>query len=142
MRRYAERVQNINVSTNLVGSPLYVKGDSSQLMQVFMNLILNAEEVLRNCNGGNIVVTTQIDGEWAEVSITDNGTGIPEENLSQVFYPFFTTKPLREGTGLGLSTCYGIVTSHNGLIRAENNERGGATFIVELPLAEIQREES
>ena len=69
----------------------------------------------------------------------DDGTGIPEENLYQVFYPFFTTKPVGEGTGFGLSTCYGIVTSHNGLIHAENNEMGGATFTVELPLAKSSR---
>ena len=56
-----------------------------------------------------------------------------------VFYPFYTTKQVGEGTGLGLSTCYGIVTAHNGLIRAENNDMGGATFTVELPLANGRR---
>ncbi|GAF94834.1 unnamed protein product [marine sediment metagenome] len=135
MRRYEEKVQNIDVSANLLKDPLYVKGDSSQLIQVFMNIMLNAEEALKESRGGNIVITTQIDGEWVKVSIADDGTGIAEENLSQVFYPFFTTKQAGGGTGLGLSTCYGIVTAHNGLIRAENNEMGGATFTVELPLA-------
>ncbi len=142
MRRYEERVQNINVSANLLNGPLYVKGDSSQLMQVFMNLILNGEEALRESRGGNIIVTTQIDKQWAKVSIADDGAGILEENLSQVFHPFFTTKGVGEGTGLGLSTCYGIITAHGGLIRAENNEMGGATFIVELPLAKAQRQGS
>ena len=142
MRRYEQKVQNINVSANLLSGPLYIKGDSSQLMQVFMNLMLNAEEALRESNGGNIVITTQIDGDWTKVSIADDGTGIPEENLNQVFYPFFSTKGVGEGTGLGLSTCYGIVTAHGGLIRAENNEMGGATFTVELPLAKIWRQGS
>ena len=132
MRRYEERVQNIAVATNLLDGRLYVEGDLSQLMQVFMNLVLNAEESLKKQKGGNIIVTTQIDGKWARVSIADDGPGIPEENLNQVFHPFFTTKRVGEGTGLGLSTCYGIVTAHNGLIRAENNEIGGATFTVEL----------
>ncbi len=59
-----------------------------------------------------------------------------------MFHPFFTTKPIGEGTGLGLSTCYGIITGHGGLIRAENNEVGGATFIMELPLAKIWRKGS
>ncbi len=139
MRRYGEKMQNITVSTNLSDGPLYIKGDSSRLMQVFMNLMLNAEEALREAKGGHITVTTQIDGDWAKVSIADDGTGIPEENLYQVFYPFFTTKPAGEGTGFGLSICYGIVTSHNGLIHAENNEMGGATFTVELPLAKSSR---
>ena len=138
MRRYQERVQNITTSTNLPNGPLYVKGDSCQLMQVFINLMLNAEEVLRESNGGNILVTTQVDGEWVKISIADDGIGIPQENLNQVFHPFSTTKRVGEGTGLGLSICYGIVTGHNGLIYAENNEMGGATFTVELPLAEIR----
>jgi signal transduction histidine kinase len=142
MRRYQERVQNIITSSNLRDDPLYVNGDSSQFTQVFMNLILNAEEALRERNGGNILITTQIDREWAKVSIADNGAGIPEENLNQVFHPFFTTKKIGEGTGLGLSTCYGIITAHGGLIRAENNEMGGATFTVELPLAKAEREGS
>ena len=139
MRRYRQKVQNITVSTNLLDRPLYVRGDSPQLTQVFMNLMLNAEEALSESNGGNIVITTQIDGQWARVSIADDGVGIPQENLSQVFYPFFGTKEVGEGAGLGLSICYGIVTSHNGLIRAENNETGGATFTVELPLADDSR---
>jgi PAS domain S-box-containing protein len=139
MRQYEQRVQNINVSTDLHNGPLYINGDSSQIMQVFMNLVLNAEEALRQSKGGNIAITTQAIGEWAIVSIVDNGIGIPNSDLNQVFYPFFTTKQVGEGTGLGLSTCYGIVTDHNGLIRAENNEMGGATFTVELPLANSVR---
>ncbi|GAF74868.1 unnamed protein product, partial [marine sediment metagenome] len=140
MRRYEEKVHNITVSTNLRDGPLYVKGDSSQLAQLFMNLMLNAEEALGESNGGNIVVATQIDGKWAKVSIADDGIGIPQENLSQVFHPFFTTKPVGEGTGLGLSTCYGIVIGHKGLIYADNNEMGGATFTLELPLAQTRRQ--
>ena len=82
-----------------------------------------------------ITVTSSVVGEWANVSVADDGTGIAEENLAQVFDPFYTTKVIGEGTGLGLSTCHAIVTDHNGLIRDENNETGGATFTVELPLA-------
>ena len=120
--------------------PLYVKGNSSQLTQLFINLVLNAEEALKESEGGNITLVTRTDGEWAKVSISDDGVGIPLENLGQVFYPFFTTKQVGEGTGLGLSTCYGIVTGHNGLIKAENNDAGGAIFTVELPLAPATRE--
>jgi len=135
MRRYTERVHNIAVSTDFAEGPLWVRGDSSQLKQLFMNLMLNAEEAVKESGSGHIKVTTLRDTEWVRISISDNGTGIPPENLRQIFYPFFTTRDVGEGTGLGLSTCYGIVTNHNGLIRAENNETGGATFIVELPLA-------
>lgn len=142
MRQYEQRVHNIAVSAKLHSGPLYVNGDSSQIMQVFMNLILNAEEALREHKGGNIFITTQATGEWARVSVADNGVGIPTADLNQVFYPFFTTKQVGEGTGLGLSTCYGIITDHHGLIRAENNDMGGATFIVELPLADTARRRS
>ncbi|UCB43814.1 MAG: PAS domain S-box protein [Dehalococcoidales bacterium] len=140
MRRYAETVRNISVNTDLYDGPLYVTGNSSQIVQLLMNLMLNAEEALEESNGGNISVTTRTNEEWAKISIADNGPGIPQENLQQIFYPFFTTKPIGKGTGLGLSTCYGIVTAHKGLIRAENNKTGGATFIVELPLAKARRQ--
>ncbi len=139
IRRYAETVRNISVNTDLWDGPLYVTGNSSQLVQLLMNLMLNAEEALEESNGGNILITTRIDGDWARISVADNGPGIPQENLQQIFYPFFTTKPVGKGTGLGLSTCYGIATAHKGLIRAENNEMGGATFVVELPLAKTRR---
>jgi len=138
MRQYEQKVQNITVTTNLMDSPLYVNGDSSQLMQVFMNLILNAEEALRASNGGNIIITAETNDEWARVQIADDGPGVPQKSLNQIFYPFFTTKEIGEGTGLGLSTCYGIITGHDGLIWAENNEMGGATFTIELPRARTQ----
>ena len=138
MRRYQLNIENITFSANLRNGPLYVRGDFAQLMQVFINLMLNAEEALTDSGGGHITVTTQVDGEWVKVSIADDGTGIPEENLSQVFYPFFTTKPAGKGTGLGLSACYGIVTGHGGLIHVANNEMGGTTFTVELPLAKAR----
>ncbi len=134
MRRYAESVQNIVIFTHLLDGPLYITGSSSQLTQVFMNIMLNAEEALRERNGGSIIVTSQVENDWVTLTVADDGGGIAEEHLRQVFYPFFTTKQTGEGTGLGLSTCYGIITSHGGLIRAENNETGGATFVVELPL--------
>jgi len=121
--------------------PLPVRGDSSQLTQVFMNLIVNAEEALTKSENKTIEVTSTIYGEWVKVSITDSGTGIPDENLNQVFYPFFTTKHEVKGTGLGLSTCYGIVTDHVGLINATNNQMGGATFTVELPLATSENQQ-
>ena len=135
MRLYTQTVRNIDVSINLIDGPLYIYGDESQLSQVFMNILLNAEEILDETSCGNIYIETGSDDDWARVFISDDGTGIPEENLSQVFYPFFTTKDIGEGTGLGLSTCYGIVTSHGGLIHAENNHMGGATIVVELPKA-------
>ena len=100
-----------------------------------MNLVLNAEQTLMTSRGGDIIVATEANEEWATVSVADTGTGIPEATLDQVFDPFFTTKRAGQGTGLGLSNCLRIVSDHGGRIRAANNAIGGATFIVELPLA-------
>lgn len=135
MRRYRQKVENISAIICHQGGPLYVKGDFTQLMQLFINIVLNAEEAMKEKSHGNIIIQMEADEEWARVSIADNGPGIPEENLEQVFFPFFSTKKVGEGIGLGLSTCFGIINSHNGMIRAEQNEMGGATFILELPLA-------
>ncbi|UCC17880.1 MAG: GHKL domain-containing protein, partial [Dehalococcoidales bacterium] len=134
IRRYRQNLLNIKVIAVLSDIPIYVKGDSSQLTQVFINVMMNAEEALKKKREGNILIDVSTDQEWAKISISDNGTGIPVENLEQVFHPFFTTIKVGEGAGLGLSTCYSIVTSHNGLIHAKNNEMGGATITIELPV--------
>ncbi len=134
MRLYAQTVRNISVTRIFPDEPVYVLGDKSQLIQVIMNVVLNAEEAMEE-SGGNIFITLKNVDTWVKVFISDDGIGIPEEKLSQIFYPFYTTKGIGEGTGLGLSTCYGIVTSHGGLIKALNNEMGGATIIIELPAA-------
>ena len=135
MRRYSQKVQNITVETDFQPAPLYVSGDSARLRQLFMNLVLNAEEAVKECAERRIKISASTEGDWAKIAIADTGQGIPQENLKQIFYPFFTTKATGEGTGLGLSTCYGIVTDHHGLIVARNNPEGGATFVVDLPLA-------
>jgi signal transduction histidine kinase len=126
---------DITIAFNMYGRPLPVEGDLSQLNQVFTNLMSNAEEALIKTGGGTITITTRREGEWAQILFADDGPGIPREHLQRVFHPFFTTKQAVTGSGLGLSTCYNIITRHKGLIRAENDETGGATIIVELPLA-------
>ncbi len=134
MRLYAQTVRNISVTRIFPDEPVFVLGDKSQLIQVMMNIVLNAEEAMEE-SGGNIFITLKTCDTWVKVFVSDDGIGIPEEKLSQIFYPFYTTKGIGEGTGLGLSTCYGIVTSHGGLIKALNNEMGGATIVIDLPAA-------
>ena len=136
-RHQSDRVRNITLTLNLHEGALPVEGNLSQLNQLFMNLMANAEEALAKTGGGSITLTTRKEGEWVQILLTDDGPGIPPEYLQRIFYPFFTTKQASTGTGLGLSTCYNIVTWHKGLIHAENNKTGGATVTVEFPLADI-----
>ncbi|MEE8418608.1 MAG: ATP-binding protein, partial [Dehalococcoidales bacterium] len=135
MHEYRLKVQDIRIiTTELPEGPLNVNGDAAQLTQVFMNLIMNAGEALKKSGGGNITISGTTEAEWTKISITDDGPGIPEKYMDQIFLPFFTTKDIGEGTGLGLSIVYGIIAAHNGSISAENNEDGGATFTIRLPL--------
>jgi two-component system NtrC family sensor kinase len=111
-------------------------GDPQQLQQVFLNILNNAYDAVREGGQpGRIEIFTVRRGECVEVSIRDNGPGIPQPEL--IFDPFYTTKEVGKGTGLGLSICYGIVREHSGEIFCENNQEGpGCTFVVRLPLAE------
>jgi signal transduction histidine kinase/Fe-S-cluster-containing hydrogenase component 2 len=110
--------------------------DADQITQVLVNLIRNAYEAMPN--GGALTIRTEGDERQVRLSVRDTGVGIPEENRSRIFTPFFTTKTLGKGTGLGLAVTYGIVKMHNGDIRVESNadpQAGptGTTFTVTLP---------
>jgi len=117
--------------------------DAGQLQQVFLNLIVNAETAMKLTHGrGRLLIETEASDDTIRVSFKDDGPGIPEENLGRVFDPFFTTRDVGEGTGLGLSVCHGIIAEHNGRIYAESRLGKGATFIVELPIvAETEQPE-
>ena len=110
-----------------------ISGNTSQLQQVFTNLILNAVQVMPD--GGKLTISDKVseDKESIEISFADTGEGISKENLNKIFEPFFTTKKVGQGTGLGLSVSYGIVKDHGGDIRVETTVREGTTFTVILP---------
>jgi PAS domain S-box-containing protein len=103
----------------------------SRLNQVFLNLINNARQAIHN--KGTITLRTWVEDKTASIAITDDGVGIPKENLSRVFDPGFTTKGVGIGTGLGLSICYQIVKDHRGRIDVESEVGKGATFTVRIP---------
>ncbi len=134
MLNYRLNVMSVQITMNLQQAPVYIRGDTAQLTQVFMNIILNAEEAVRGKGNGNIEISDKIKSDRVLISIADDGSGILNENLDKIFLPFFTTKDIGKGTGLGLSTSYGIISGHGGSITAWNNETGGATFTIELPL--------
>jgi len=120
-----------------LGDDLVIRAQSTELRQIFVNLIKNAVESVRDehpDDGGAIRVAAggTMDGLWAVVS--DNGVGIPEEVRRQVFDPFFTTKPPGKGTGLGLNIVYRIVTKHRGTISVEAGEEGGSVFRLKFPV--------
>jgi PAS domain S-box-containing protein len=143
LRAYEHKVNNIEVKLRLDPDLPEIMADYFQMQQVFVNIIINAEFFMKEeHNGGALTITTEKRNGTVAVSIADDGPGISEECLSQLFNPFFTTKEVGKGTGLGLSICHGIVTEHDGRIYAESKAGKGATFVVELPISSSQREDS
>jgi signal transduction histidine kinase len=123
----------VSIRTDLVADLPKTTADRVQLRQVFMNLILNAIEAMKE-TGGVVTVKTQL-GENGQllISVSDTGMGLPKEKTEQIFDAFFTTKP--QGSGMGLSICRSIVESHGGCLWAAANNGRGATFHFTLPLA-------
>ncbi len=111
-----------------------ITADPVQIKQVITNLILNAIQAMKN--GGKLMISTKIDDQNAMLFIEDTGIGIPAENISKAFMPFFTTKDIDEGTGLGLSVVYGIIQNHNGSIKVSSSPGKGTIFEICLPLEE------
>ena len=113
--------------------PLIIFGDSNQLKQVFLNLILNAIDATKG--EGNLTISTQKIDDYVQITFKDTGHGIKTENLEKIFEPFFTTKEPGAGTGLGLSICYGIIEEHKGEIHVTSAGIGrGSTFTITLPI--------
>ena len=133
LRAYDLHSRGAEVVEKLDPELLEAIGDAHQLQQVFLNILNNAYDAVRDTGRpARIEIRTTNHGGFVEVSFRDNGYGIsfPE----RIFDPFFTTKEIGKGTGLGLSICYGIVREHGGEILCNNNTDGdGATFIVRLP---------
>ncbi|MGE5692553.1 MAG: sensor histidine kinase, partial [Candidatus Zixiibacteriota bacterium] len=125
---------NIEVIKNLPRSLPKIEASPAQLKQVFLNLLMNAREVMPE--GGKLEVITRSENGYVEAEVADTGEGIAPENLEKIFEPFFTTKREKGGTGLGLSVCLGIISKSGGIIRAQNRTPKGAAFLVRLPVKE------
>ncbi len=119
------------------GTIPHIKCLASQLNQVFMNLLINAAHALQGTTGCITVTTGCEDDDHVFIDISDDGCGIPPENLKRIFDPFFTTKPVGKGTGLGLSLSYGIVHQHGGSISVTSETGVGTTFRVALPVRQV-----
>jgi len=126
---------NITVAVNYDPQLPPVMADKSELEEVFMNILINAAQAMRE--RGTITITTRHSAadNSVEVLISDTGCGVPPDKIDKLFHPFFTTKESGQGTGLGLSIAYGIITSHHGSISVESEVGKGSTFKIRLPIA-------
>jgi signal transduction histidine kinase len=131
LSRVAKRA-NVHVAVVEEGEGPVVRGDSSQLLHVFVQLISNAVDALEEVQGGTIEITIRRVDAHAVLDFADSGPGVKEP--ARVFEPFYTTKAVGKGTGLGLSTCYGILQQHEGEISCRNRLTGGAVFTLRIPL--------
>lgn len=113
-----------------------VECDPSQIQQVILNLVLNGAQAMQAKGGGELRIRTRLalDGENAELCVSDTGEGIAPENLSKIFDPFFTTKAEGKGVGLGLAVLYGIARAHDGEVEVASRRNEGTSFTVTLPL--------
>jgi PAS domain S-box-containing protein len=149
--KFIQRVigEDIEISVNLSGENLLVKADFGQIEQVLMNLATNARDAMPH--GGRLCITTNkvvvkegsearydlsASGKYALISFADTGTGIDKESLGKIFEPFYTTKEVGKGTGLGLALVHGIIKQHNGSILVSSEMGKGTTFNIYLPLIE------
>lgn len=115
-----------------------INGDPAQLQQVLLNFYNNALDAIatrHGLSGGILDVTTRVPGNgYVELRVQDNGCGIAPEDVSKIFSPFFTTKPVGQGTGLGLSVCYGIINKLNGTLKVSSEPGTGTAFTIRLPV--------
>jgi signal transduction histidine kinase len=125
------RHTHIKVETREEESGLAVRGDASQLLQVFLHIIGNALDAMEGGTPGILSISTRAKNLQVEIEFADTGPGVRDPQ--RVFDPFYTTKPVGKGTGLGLSTCYGIIHQHDGEILCGNRPGGGAVFTLVLP---------
>src|SRR5262245_46104840 len=141
LRVYELKVSNIEVSTELAPQLLETIADPHQLQQVFLNLIVNADQAMIDAHGkGLLRLSTRSETGKILIFFSDDGPGIPRENLRRIFEPFFTTKQVGKGTGLGLSICQGIIGEHGGRIDVVSTIGRGSTFIIELPVQRWEQE--
>ncbi len=139
MTERRRKEDHVQVEYNPLPETIPVKMEMDGVVKVMVNLILNACDAMTGNHSKRMIVAVyrpKVSSTRPSVRliVADNGHGIPAEDLDKIFEPFFTTKAPGKGTGLGLSVCKGIIQEHGGTIRAENNDMGGASFIVELPL--------
>jgi PAS domain S-box-containing protein len=136
IRQRVLRAEGVEIRTQLDNATPPVLGLGQELQQVVINLVTNAEHVVRNREPAIIKLSTKAHGGWVRLTVEDSGPGVPKGIRDRIFDPFFTTKGPDEGSGLGLAICQRVVVEVGGRIWLEDSEElGGAKFITELPAA-------
>jgi two-component system NtrC family sensor kinase len=135
------KLANVELVTEFQADLPLILCDSSQIQQVVLNLVMNAAEAMHLKEAGLVQVATSLTPAKDAVvfTVTDNGEGIPVENLTKIFDPFFTTKPEGKGVGLGLAVLYGIVEAHGGEVEVKSKPGEGTTFAVTLPVVPVEQ---
>lgn len=136
LMKYDKRFSRVDLQLNLDSQLPAVYGVGDQLLQVMMNLLINASDALADVTGrpGTVTLSTEADEGVVRISVTDNGHGMSQHTIDHAFEAFFTTKPVGKGTGLGLSLCHSIVSGHGGTMELESSPGGGAKVTVTLPV--------
>jgi two-component system NtrC family sensor kinase len=143
LHEHSLRRNNIEVEFHPQGALPGVVGDANQLIQIFLNLVTNAEQAIREVREmGRLQIRLGRSGNRISVAFQDDGVGIRPEALPRIFDPFYTTKRPGGGTGLGLSICMSIIREHGGTIEAESLPAGGSAFTVYLPAAPAELPEA
>ena len=132
--RYDKRLKHFKIKLDLFPHLPFIRISFDQMLQVLINILLNAGDAMEGKTDGEIAVSTRLVGEKIIVSIIDNGVGIPKESLDRIFEPFFTTKKAGKGTGLGLWVCYNIIKGFAGDIIVESESNQGTAFHIILPV--------
>ncbi len=135
LRTYQLAANNIRIEYRRATKPVWIRGDRDALLQLMLQLVLNAEHAIRDeRETGEIRLTCEALDGHALISVQDSGCGMAPEMREHIFDPFFTTRPPRQGIGLGLSICHGIVEQHGGEVAVESEVGRGTTFRIRLPL--------
>ncbi len=132
--QYGKKARSIKLNIALQENLPFVHAVHDQLLQVFLNILMNAVDASMGISDSSISILTTQSDEKVEISIIDNGTGIAEKNIGKIFDPFFTTKEVGKGTGLGLWVSLGIIRNFGGDIQVESEEGKSTTFVVRLPI--------
>jgi len=128
--------RKVELLSRITPEALPIRGDRVQLQQVILNIVVNGIDAMKDSPSEQrtITIKTSRVAEFAALSVSDRGPGIPEDKLKEVFEPFFTSKA--EGMGMGLSIARTIIEAHKGSILVENRDQGGASFRIKLPLVQ------